>query len=112
MIIRTISGAAMLAATLAGTAVAQGAVSKDVPRTDYLTTMDQEFGKMDADKNGKVTRAEVEAFDRAVVIGNARARALATFAQLDSDHNGQISPTEFMKLVTGAPPVDGAARSR
>ena len=107
MIIRTVFGAAMLAAMLAGTAVAQGVVSKDVPRTDFLTTMDQEFGKMDADKNGQVTRAEIEAYDRAVALGNARARAQATFIQLDTDKNGQISPTEFMKLVIGTPPADG-----
>ena len=107
MIIRTVFCTAMLAATLAGNAVAQGAVTKDVPRTDFLTTMDQEFGKMDADKNGQVTRAEIEAYDRAVALGNARARAQATFVQLDSDKNGQISPVEFMKLVTAAPPADG-----
>ena len=107
MIIRTVFGAAMLAAMLAGTADAQGAVSKDVPRTDFLATMDQEFGKMDADKNGQVTRAEIEAYDRAVALGNARARAQATFVQLDTDKNGQISSTEFMKLVIGTPPADG-----
>ncbi|WP_309602303.1 EF-hand domain-containing protein [Sphingomonas sp.] len=105
MIIRTVISAAMLAVSLGSAATAQG--NDNVPRATYITTMDQEFGKMDADKNGKVTRAEIEVFDRALALANARARAQATFTQLDVDKNGQISPTEFMKLVTGTAPADG-----
>ena len=106
VIITNVIGAATLAALLASAAPAQVA-NGDVPRALFITQMDQEFGKMDADKNGKVTRAEIEGYDRAVALGNARTRAQATFNQLDIDRNGQLSPAEFMKLVTASPAVDG-----
>ena len=61
VILRNVIGTAMLAAALSGAAPAQGAANGDVPRTNYITTMDQQFGQMDADKNGKVTRAEMKA---------------------------------------------------
>lgn len=106
MVITNVIGGATFAALLTSAASAQVA-SGDVPRALFITQMDQEYGKMDADKNGKVTRAEIEANDRAVAVASARARALATFAQLDTDHSGQLSQPEFLKLVTGMPPVDG-----
>ena len=100
-------GPAIIAAALSSGASAQGAPSGDVPRAQFITTMDGEFGKMDADKDGKVTRAEIEAYDRTVALANARARAEAMFDQLDVDKNHQLSLAEFMKLVTAPPPVDG-----
>lgn len=107
VIIRTAIGAFILGAAISGAAIGQAAPNANVPRTDYIATMDVEFRKMDADKNGQVTRAEIEAYDRAVAVGNARARAQATFIALDVDKNGQLSPVEFLKLVTGTPPADG-----
>ena len=109
VIIRNLLGAAVLGVAIAAAAHGQAApaASPDVPRTQFIAQMDLEFGKMDADKNGKVSRAEIEAYDRAVAIGSARARALASFAQLDADKNGQLSQAEFLKLVTGTPPADG-----
>ena len=111
MIIRNVPGTAILAA-IVGTAFSsvahgQAAPSANVPRSDYIATMDIEFRKMDGDKNGQVTRAEVESFERGVALGQARARALAKFAELDVDKNGQISPVEFNKLISGSPVVDG-----
>lgn len=79
----------------------------DVPRTQYIAQMDVEFGKMDANKNGRVSRAENEAFDRATALANARARAIANFVALDTDRNGQLSQAEFLKLVIGTPPANG-----
>ena len=105
MIIRNVIGAAILA--VAGSVGAQAPANGNVPRTDYIAQMDLEFGKMDADKNHQVTRAEIEAYDRATAVANARSRAQATFIQLDVDKNGQISQAEFMKLVTGTPSADG-----
>ena len=99
--------AALLVGGLSSAAVGQAPAGGNVPRTDYIATMDTEFRKMDADKNGQVTRAEVEAFERGAAIGQARARAQAKFAELDVDRNGQISPVEFNKLITGSPAVDG-----
>ena len=88
------------------TAFAQSARSPQVqpiPRAQFLTIMDQEFGKMDADKNGKLTRAEIEAFQKMVAVAEAAQRNRAAFAQLDTDRNGQISPAEFMKMNVPAP---------
>ena len=81
--------------------------NNNVARADYITTMDVEYRKMDGDKNGKVTRAEIEIFDRGAALGQARMRAQALFAQLDVDRNGQLSQAEFGKMVSGSPPVDG-----
>ncbi len=98
----------MFGAVAAGPAVAQTARgNENVPRASFLVQMDQEFAKMDGDKNGKVTRAEIETFDRGTALAQARMRAQAKFAELDTDRNGQISPAEFAKLITGVPPVDG-----
>jgi Ca2+-binding EF-hand superfamily protein len=69
--------------------------------------MDQEFGKMDADKNGQVTRAETEAFQRAVAVAESGARARALFSKLDTDRNGQLSVAEFAKAQSGPPQVNG-----
>lgn len=91
----------------AAPAFAQGARSGDVPRSLYIVTMDQEFGKMDADKNGRVTRAEVEAFQRSSAVAQAGARSRALFAQLDTDRNGSLSPAEFAKGVSPTGQVNG-----
>lgn len=79
----------------------------DVPRAQYIAVQDGEFRKMDADKNGQVTRAEVEAFQRLTAVATAQARNRQLFAQLDADRNGQISPAEFIKLNPPPPPVNG-----
>lgn len=93
---------------VAGTAWAQARpASGDVPRTQYITVQDGEFRKMDADKNGQLTRAEVEAFQRIVALATARTRNQQLFAQLDTDRNGQISAAEFTKLSAPPPPVNG-----
>lgn len=98
---------ALLGLAASDTAFAQSAAGGNVPRSDFIATMDIEFRKMDADKNGEVTRVEVESFERGAAIGQARARTQAKFAELDVDRNGQISPVEFNKLVSGSPMVDG-----
>ena len=50
-----------------------GVSASPVPRTVFIQTMDGEFGKMDADKNKSVTKAEIEQFQRAVAVAEARA---------------------------------------
>lgn len=86
---------------------AQAAPGGDVARAFYIKTMDQEFAKMDADKDGQVTKAEADAFQRGVALAGARARAQAAFAQLDKDKNGQLSFAEFAALQQAVPPADG-----
>lgn len=75
-----------------------------VPRTVFIQTMDGEFGKMDADKDKLLTKAEIEQFQRAVSQLEAQARARELFARLDADRNGQLSIAEFGQTVAAAPP--------
>lgn len=74
-----------------------------VPRAAYLETMDSEFKKMDADRNGILTKTEIELFQRATAMQQARSRHDAIFNELDSDRNGQLSKAEFARALTAAP---------
>ena len=96
--------AILLVVTAAAAFAQQGG---QVPRATYITVQDGEFRKMDADKDGQVTRAEAEAFQRADAVARAGQRARALFSQLDSDRNGQLSFSEFAKTQGGAPQVNG-----
>ena len=100
------NGLAMVLALTATPLMAQGTTGADVARAVYIKTMDQEFGKMDADKNGQVTRAEAEAFQRSDAVARSAARVRGIFTQLDSDRNGQLSFAEFAKTQSGTPPVN------
>ena len=85
---------------------AQAPGGSDVPRATYLATMDAEFRKMDTDKNGMVTRSEVEAFQRAAAVAESQSRARQIFVQLDSDKNGQLSEAELARGVNPATAPD------
>jgi Ca2+-binding EF-hand superfamily protein len=65
--------------------------------------MDSEFRKMDADKNGQLTRTEIEQYQTQQLAAQARARNKSLFGQLDTDKNGQLSQAEFSKIATPAP---------
>src|SRR5512139_2983621 len=80
-----------------------------LPRAQFITEMDAEFRKMDADKNGQLTRAEIEQFQKLQALAQAQARNQALFAQLDSDGNGQLSPAEFSKMSSPPPAANGQA---
>ena len=84
--------------------LAQQRATQPIARAKFLTDMDAEFRKMDADKNGIVTRLELTQFRSAVAITEARSRNLALFARLDADRNGHISQAEFAKMVVPTPP--------
>jgi Ca2+-binding EF-hand superfamily protein len=83
--------------------------SQAVSRAAFLNGMDAEFRKMDADKNGTVTRAEVDGFERAISVLKIQARNRALFARLDADRNGQISQAEFARLASAPPAPNTAA---
>jgi Ca2+-binding EF-hand superfamily protein len=69
--------------------------------------MDEEFRKTDVNKDGQLTRPEVEIAQRDAALSQMRNRNRALFGRLDTDRNGQISPSEFAQL-TGAPrPANG-----
>ena len=60
---------------------------------------------MDADKNGSLTRKEIEDFQRAMSMFVAQQRNVSMFQALDKDKNGQLSPVEFGGLpMNVAPP--------
>jgi Ca2+-binding EF-hand superfamily protein len=80
-----------------------------VSRAAFLNSMDAEFRKMDADKNGTVTRAEVDGFERAISVLKAQHRNRTLFAKLDADRNGQISQAEFARMASAPPAPDTAA---
>jgi Ca2+-binding EF-hand superfamily protein len=96
---------AMIAGAIAGAAFgqqkAEPAGPKPIARAQFLASMDSEFRKMDSDKNGQVTKAEVEQFQQQQAVAAAEARNRAQFVKLDTNKNGQLSPAEFAKL---APP--------
>ena len=79
-----------------------------VPRTDFIKTMDLEFGTIDADKNKIVIAAEIEQFLRSAAELRARQNARAQFVRLDADKNGQLSIAEFERLAGAAPRVNPA----
>jgi len=82
----------------------------DVTRTTFIQSMDAEFRKLDLDGDGKVTRAEVEQFERNAALAKAQAQNRALFASLDADQNGVLSPGEFAALVRNVPMPDVSAQ--
>ena len=100
-----IATAAMLAAA---PNVAQTPASTTVSRIQYIASMDGEFRKMDADKNGQLTAIEIEQYQKLSAVAQAEVRNRAMFEQLDTDKSGQLSKTEFAKMIT--PPPAGNAQ--
>ena len=80
--------------------VAGQATAASIPRARFIADMDTQFRKMDADKNGQLTRIEIEQFQKLTAVAEAQARNRTLFAQLDTDKNGQISPAEFTRATT------------
>ncbi len=70
--------------------------------------MDAEFRKIDADKNGILTRKEIEDLQRAISGLAARQRNVGLFQALDKDKNGQLTPAEFAGLPMNAPQPNAA----
>ena len=96
-----LTGALVLAA-LSATAMAQGTATADadkpVTRTQISDKLDADYSDLDADKNGKVDAAEINArlkkgaeADLAII----KKERDAAFAKFDTDGNGQISKAEF-----------------
>lgn len=100
-----VAAAAITALATASEASAQvkSAQSMPLPRTQFIANMDSEFRKMDSDKNGQLTRMEIEEYQKVQAAAQAQARNRELFAQLDTDKNGQLSKTEFAKIATPAP---------
>ena len=97
----------LAAGFLAGAPLAaQTAPAVALPRAQFLAEMDNEFRKRDADHDGKVTRAELETWERNQSIAAAQAQNRAEFLRLDVDRNGMLSPGEFAALARAPSVVD------
>ena len=91
-------------------AVASGSMAQSapLPRAQFITEMDGQFRKMDADKDGQVTRIEIEQYQKVSIVAASQARNRQLFAALDTDKNGQISPTEFLRVPMATPSANPA----
>ena len=58
-----------------------------IPRASFIAEMDGQFRKMDADKNGQLSRSELP----------KEHKFAAHFDMLDTDKNGTLSAAEFAK---------------
>ena len=67
-----------------------------------------EFARVDANKDGQMSRTEIENYQRTSATARITARNKALFAELDADKNGQISAVEFAK----ASPIPQSRRDR
>ena len=84
--------------------------AKPLSRAEFITTMDGEFGKLDANRDGIATRAEVDAQQQRLAAATISQRARLLFARLDADHNGQVSADEFVRAnLAQMKKVDGTA---
>lgn len=104
---------AMIVGAVAATAAfsqqkAESAGPQPINRTAFIAQMESQFSKMDADKNGQLTKVEIEQFQQSQALADAQERNRTLFAQLDADKNRQLSPAEFAKLVTSSPTTDAA----
>jgi hypothetical protein len=82
---------------------------KPIARAQFLASVDGEFRKIDADKNGQASKAELEQFQQRQMVAAAEARNRAQFAGLDANKDGQLSPAEFARLVPPPPLANGQA---
>ncbi|MDQ3080292.1 MAG: hypothetical protein M3R03_09890 [Pseudomonadota bacterium] len=88
------------------------AVPQPIPRAAFSVTMDGEFRKVDANKDGQLTLSEVERFQQAAALAQAQRDSRAAFVALDVDRNGQISSTEWAKLPLTPPRTNSAILMR
>ena len=84
------------------------AQSAPLPRAQFIVEMDGQFRMIDADKDGQLTRIEIEQFQKASIVAAAQARNRALFAELDTDKSGQISPAEFLRVPMNSPNANPA----
>ena len=96
------------AAAQTAAAPAQQSGVKPVQRQAFIATMDTDFRMIDADKNGKLSRAEIEGYQRSVSVLQVQRRNQALFARLDRDRNGQLSAQEFAAINSAPAKVNSA----
>jgi hypothetical protein len=93
---------ALIQALFVAPSSALGQASQPIPRAQFLAQMDSQFRAIDADKNGQLTRTEIEQHLQQSALAEAKARNRAQFNELDVNKNGQLSSAEFAKLTPPA----------
>ncbi len=88
--------------------LAQATGETTMPRAKLVANADAEFAKVDANKDGQMSRAEIESFQRSTLTARIAVRNKAVIAALDADKNGQLSAAEFAK-INGDPPKPDAS---
>jgi Ca2+-binding EF-hand superfamily protein len=93
-------------AALAQAQKPQPAAPTSMPRAKVVANAESEFARVDTNKDGQMSRAEIETFQRAAATEMRTRRNKAVFAALDSDKSGQISAAEFAKINAAPIKVD------
>lgn len=94
------------AAPAAARTAQQQPAARPLGRAQFIADMDTEFRQMDADKNGQLSRTEIEQFQKLRAVAQAQARNRQLFARLDGDRNGQLSPAEFARMTAAPAPAN------
>ena len=94
-----------IALIVSAPAFAQAGGVTTMPRAKFVSNSEADFARIDVNKDGLMSRTEIETFQRTSAAAMYSARNKAMFAQLDSDKNGQLSSAEFAKVMP-EPKVD------
>ena len=105
-------GVAIAPASAQSTKPASPAAPSGVSKAQFLDNIDKEFSAMDANKDKKLSRQEIEDFRSAALAQKRGQRNKQMFAQLDTDKNGWLSPQEFARLAGGDVKVNAQALVR
>lgn len=92
----------------AQTATPAAAAPKSVAKAKVIANAEGEFTRVDVNKDGQMSRVEIENFQRTTATTMMANRNKSIFTALDADKNGQLSAVEFAKLNSGAPKVDAS----
>lgn len=103
------SAAVAQAAKPPAAAAPSSANAEPLSRTAFIATMDAEYRKLDGNKDGVVTRLEVEAQQQRLATATATQRARQAFARMDADRNGQLSADEFVRANVAQVKADATA---
>lgn len=88
---------------------APAAQTGSISRARFSADMDAQFRKIDGDRDGLLSIAEIEASQRAEALAAASKRNATLFTLLDADRDGRLTPQEFDKLNN--PPPNSANAS-
>lgn len=86
------------------------ATGADVPRSEFIRSMDADFRSRDINGDGRVTRSEMEQFEREASILAAQLQNRNLFVSLDTDQNGSLTLDEFARLLRDMPGPDVSAQ--